>query len=316
MTTISAKIIADSVSSEGSRLTTMQLRYPRCIHSEFMTHRVFSRNASSSRAVPVERLIQDVLDDPFVPLHWGKNQRGMQADEECDELVEVRRFEYSQNEMTLGYDEVIERVGRETAWMEARDRAVEMARNFSEARYHKQVVNRLLEPFSHINVLVTATEWNNFFELRDHPDAEPHFQLLAKEMRKARDESTPVELIPGEWHLPYVSVADRIHADDAGDSNLLVKLSVARCARVSYLTQDGLQPLIENDLALYDRLVGSRPLHASPAEHQATPDSIIPGYEGPYGEWRAGGWERPSLWGNLRGWKQYRKMLEEREWRS
>lgn len=291
--TISAKIIADSVSPEGYRLTTMQLRYPRFVHAEFMTHRVFSRNASSSRAIPVERLIQDIIDDTAMPIHWGKNQKGMQAHEE------------------LG---PIERARARGVWRRARNRAIEQAQKMIEIGAHKQIVNRLLEPFSHINVLVTATEWTNFFGLRDHPDAQPEIRVLAQCMKAEMATSTPKLLKPGEWHLPYVTEDDVV---DCGVKNLqkcggfvvecdgsdLVKISVSRCARVSYLTHEGKRPSIKEDLELYDRLIGSKPLHASPAEHQATPDQ----YNEP--EKPRTGWEQPEQHGNLVGWIQYRKTL-------
>lgn len=297
--TISAKIIADS-RSEYSRLTSLQLRYPRFIHAEFMTHRVFSRNASSSRAIPVERLIADVLADTAMPMHWGANQKGMQAESECNEQVIVG---FGSDDYAFGT--------REEAWREARDRAIEMAKSFNTAGYHKQIVNRLLEPFSHINVLVSSTEWENFFQLRDHPDAQPEIQVLARAIKKAMAENTPKLLQPGEWHLPYVTDEDYgweyqcLEGDTpkhfATHSNEdLIKISCARCARVSYLTHDGKQPSIESDLKLYDRLVGSVPLHASPAEHVATPD-------GRYSF--AGEWHNSDQHGNFKGWRQHRKML-------
>lgn len=274
MTTIAAEIVADSISAEGVRLTTLQLRYPRWIHSELMTHRVFSRNASSSRAVPVHRLIDDIERDPAVPLFWGRNQPGMQAAAELN-----------------GDDR--DRAG--DAWHCALQAALTWAREIASAGAHKQIVNRVLEPFSHINVVVTATEWSNFFTLRRHDDAEPHIRVLADRMFEAMTASVPKLLLPGDWHLPYVTdwtqpVGAPIDAP--------VRASVARCARVSYLTHDGRVPDIVDDLALYDRLVASAPLHASPAEHQATPDRM-----------RWSGWETPALHGNLRGWIQFRKTL-------
>lgn len=291
MTTITAKVIADSVLSTGSRLTTLQLRYPRCIHSEFMTHRVFSRNASSSRAIPVRRLIQDILDDPFVPLHWGKNQKGMQADSEHAQAVNW-------------YDHEGDLVpqAREDAWLSGLEQAAALARAFDEAGYHKQLVNRLLEPFAHINVVVTSSKWENFFELRDHPDAEPHFRILAQEIRRARDASHPVLLSLGEWHLPYIS-ADWPHSVlDA------VQCSVARCARVSYLTTEGKEPSISEDLALYGRLVGSEPLHASPAEHQACARVLSQSF---VKDFDVSPLIADEVCGNFdHGWVQYRKILE------
>lgn len=305
--TITAKVIADSISPNNVRLTTLQLRYPRFIHAEFMTHRMFSRNASSSRAIPVERLIQDIIDDTAMPIHWGMNQKGMQADEENYSLV-LCGANKTETDRYGPYRE------REEAWKYARDRAIEMAQNFANADYHKQIVNRLLEPFSHINVLVTATEWANFFALRDHPDAQPEMQKLAREIRAAMALSKPVLRNLGEWHLPYVDEDDWIDVNGGGvvtpdQIETLRKISVARCARVSYMTHEGKRPTIEEDLALYERLVGAHPMHASPAEHQATPDEILPECEGPYDEWRVTRWKWPWLHGNFRGWIQFRKTL-------
>lgn len=270
--TITAKVIADSISPDGIRITTMQLRYPKFIHGEFMTHRVFSRNASSSRAIPVERLIQDVMDDPATPIHWGKNQKGMQADTENNTVV-----------ITDGGP-----MESRTAWLRARDKAVEAARAFTNAGYHKQIVNRLLEPFCHINVVVTATEWNNFFTLRRHPDAQPEMRVLAETILAEMKGTEPLELKYEEWHLPYID------KEDTGDLlENAIKVSVARCARVSYVTQDGKKSSIEDDLILYERLVGAQPLHASPAEHQATPNNL----------------QEDLINGNFKGWIQHRKLL-------
>jgi thymidylate synthase ThyX len=275
--TITARAIADSFSLfGGSRLTTFELRYPRFIHSEVMTHRVFSRNASSSRAIPVKKLIEDVMNDPAMPIHWGKNQKGMQAEEE----LSPQDIEKAKNR-----------------WLAARDQAVEAARELDAIGAHKQIVNRILEPFSHITVTVTATQWSNFFALRCHPDAQPEIQALGDAVWKAREESEPALLDTGQWHLPYIT---RAEIDNLSiKTNDLIKMSVARCARTSYLTHDKKEPSIEQDLALYDRLVGSEPLHASPAEHQATPDMMDSN----------GQWRNRELHGNLVGWIQYRKTL-------
>lgn len=308
MTTITAQIIADSISPDKIRLTTMLLRYPRFIHAELMTHRVFSRNASSSRAIPVEKTIKAILEDTAMPIHWGKNQKGMQADEECNEKV----------------DDGFDGCSRETAWLWARDNAIEVAQAFHKAGYHKQIVNRLLEPFSHINVVVTSTYWANWYKLRDHPMAMPEIQILAQVMAVNQENSIPKELQPGQWHLPFINNEDfkehyldlkAIHNHGGQEADFYhsfnpeeillndkIKCSVARCARTSYLTIEGKKPDIEADLKLYERLVGSEPLHASPCEHQATPDERY--------------WAKPEIWmhrsqhGNLFGWRQYRKMLK------
>lgn len=273
--TISARIIADSVGPYGNRVTTMELRYPRFIHAEFMTHRVFSRNASSSRAIPVKKLINDVIGDPAMPIHWGKNQKGMQANEELSDFDK--------------------RLAKQR-WLWARDYAVQQAIALDAIGAHKQVVNRVLEPFSHITVTVTATEWTNFFTLRCHEDAQPEIRVLADAMYAAMQDSTPRELGAGEWHLPYVREEE--FRDYTLPISTLIKLSVARCARTSYLTHDKKEPKLEQDLELYERLVGSEPLHASPAEHQCRPDVKI-----------GAGWMNPELHGNLVGWVQYRKKL-------
>jgi len=288
--TVQAKIIADSVSPQGIRLTTMQLRYPKFIHGEFMTHRVFSRNASSSRAIPVERLIQDVLDDPAMPVYWGSNKPGMQAGAELDDFDKPLAI---------------------NGWLNARDEAVKKARAIAGLGIHKQIVNRIIEPWCHINVVVTSTEWANFYALRRHPDAQPEMKALADAMWEAQQASTPKFLQPGEWHVPYIEKSDwdyaRLHSRLDGTPLGLIKLSVARCARVSYLTHEGRAPSVEADLVLYNRLVGSVPLHASPAEHQATPDD--------WNTWKnarneEGDWSNPEQHGNFVGWRQYRKLLE------
>jgi hypothetical protein len=296
MTTITAKVVADSISPEGIRLTTMHLRYPRFIHPEFMTHRVFSRNARSSRAVPIKTIIDEVVNDPVVPLFWGKNQKGMQASEENHQEVIIG---FGSDDYVWG--------SREEGWLIARDAAVNMAREFERSGYHKQVVNRLLEPFMHIDTLVTATDWDNFFALRDHKDAEPHIQVLARSMRDAMNASTPQRLVPGQWHLPYVPDNDAPVYDFGAKRDLdliplAIKVSVARCARISYRPFDG-NATIEAELQRYEDLVGSQPIHASPAEHQATPDER--GMWGEYAMW----WDHQNEHGNFCGWRQYRKML-------
>ena len=243
----SAKIIADSVGYYGgamSRLTTVQLRYPRLVHSETMTHRVFSRNASSSRAIPVAKMIEQVRNDPAAPYVWTTNKPGMQGDVVTDP------------ELIAKYDQM---------WIEAANQAADNAEVLMGEGLHKQVVNRILEPFQWISVIVTATEWANWFELRNHKDADPTIKRLAEVMLAAMEASEPKHLIAGEWHLPYVSKEEKSALPIA----TLVKISAARCARVSYLTHDGEFPDVDKDIALYERLVGSRPLHASPIEHQA-----------------------------------------------
>ena len=275
MENLTAKVVEDSLSKHGRRLTTMQLHYPRFIHSEFMTHRVFSRNASSSRAIPVAKIIDKVRTEPAEPTHWGQNQSGMQANVELDESNKKKAREL---------------------WLQAAENAAKITQELQEIGLHKQVANRLLEPFSHISVIVTATEWKNFFDLRAHEDAQPEIHTLAVLMQEAMDGSKPKTIIDDAtvtegWHLPYITENERAASNDP---QLLAKMSASRCARVSYLTHDGATPSQEKDLQLYDRLVGSEPIHASPVEHQATP------------------LKDPNQWSrNFRGWLQFRDQVEQ-----
>jgi len=304
--TISASVIADSISASGVRLTTFKLRYPRFIHAEFMTHRTFSRNASSSRAIPVAKMIEDLRRDPAMPVHWGSNQPGMQAGEEVNASLKS---------------------SCESQWLKSMEDCIRSAQMmYTLGGLHKQIANRILEPWAHINVVCTATDYANFYALRRHKDAQPEIKVLADAMWDAQQDSTPFGLAPGEWHLPYIDwkpAYNRLKSDSqdwmaAEDQitghgvlrvvpqeeqviEILKKVSVARCARVSYLTHDGRPTSVEEDIALYNRLLGSSPLHASPAEHQATPDTTT-------GDtWTL--FDHEFQHGNLTGWRQLRKML-------
>lgn len=250
--TITAKIIEHSRAVNGKELFTVQLTYPRFIHAEVLTHRDKSRNASSSRAIPVKKLIDATLADPAFFVHIGKNQSGMQAKEEVS-------------------DEVREIFHRE--WVELAGIVASYVNRWSTCYdIHKQVANRALEPWQHIHVVLSGTEWENMDSLRDHEDAQPEFQALQKAIIAARNASTPRqlgdnELIADGWHLPYVTQAERDEFWDAPE--YLARVSTARCARVSYLTHDGENPDMKKDLDLFMRLVGGVPLHASPTEHPA-----------------------------------------------
>ncbi|UCR75524.1 thymidylate synthase [Alcaligenes phage vB_Af_QDWS595] len=302
-------IIADSISQEGKRITTFQLRYWRGIHAEVKTHRIisqtpemittlelpcalmdyseFSRNAGSSRARPSAAIIKQVSEDPWGPLHWGKNQPGMQANEEMD-----------------GTD----KENAKFMWKSAAMSAASHAKTLMNLGAHKQIVNRILEPYTFIDVVVTSTSYDNFFALRIHPDADPTIQDLAQRMYDEYIKSDPVKLNVGDWHLPYITDEDVVQASGwiKDDDNrisltleLLRKMSAARCARVSYALFDGSKANIEKDLELYDKLVGSQPIHASPTEHQATPDYKY-----------ADRWVDPEYWGNFDGWVQNRKLIK------
>lgn len=285
------KLLKDSISAEHKRLRTFQLRYPRFIHSELMTHRVFSRNASSSRAIPVKRMIEDILADPAMPIHWGANQPGMQAHKELPKHI----AEWAKME-----------------WLASMQVAVKQAQRLHDLGAHKQIVNRILEPYMHINVVLTATDLANWYALRRDADAQPEIKHLAELMWCVQECSVPTLLQPGEWHLPYVDT-ENVRWNDPISVNNAIKVSVARCARVSYTLHDGSSSTIEKDIELHDKLVVATPLHASPAEHQATPDIMGQGHQGPYGEWIPPRWRRKFEHGNLHGWIQYRKTLKN-EW--
>ena len=239
-----AEIIADSVNLAGDRLTTFVLTYHRMIHSEFMTHRMLSKNSSSSRAIPVEKMIKLVESQAVYPLHWGKNQKGMAAETEVS-AAEIQ--------------------AASAVWQAAREDAIRHARQLVEIGIHKQVVNRLLEPFSTITVICSGTEYQNFFNQRCHPDAQPEIQDLARKMLAAYENSQPRQLAAGEWHLPLIKQED---IEEIQDINEVIKVAVGRCARVSYLNHDGVRSLAD-DVKLHDRLLISKPAHLSPFEHIA-----------------------------------------------
>lgn len=277
---ITAKVVADSVNPSGSRITTFVLTYPRFIHSEFMTHRMISRNASSSRAIPVKKQIQMVLDNPVVPLAFTRNKKGMQGGEALDESAS-KAAEY--------------------AWLTAMGYAVKYAQLLCDLDVHKQYANRILEPYAHITVVATATDWDNFFALRMHPAAQPEINALAHAMFAEMQASKPQELSLGKWHLPFVDAqAMQEIKDYCGVSclqdkqeavDLAILRSVARCARVSYLNHDGTASTIADDSKLFTQLIGGSPIHASPAEHQAQSADFV------------------NHLGNFKGWVQYRKTL-------
>lgn len=277
MAHIKVKILADSITPQGDiRGTTFQLEYWRAFHGEMLTHRVFSRSASSSRAIPVTTMIRNVWDNPAAPTYWGSNKAGMQAG---TELTGFKLW------------------ASKKVWGLAAKAACMFAKGLSKLGVHKQIANRLLEPFQYIQVVVTSTQWDNFFELRDHPDAFPEFRDLARSMHFMLKNNKPTVLRSGEWHLPYVLPAERrIHQMVS-----LLKFSTARCARVSYNRHDGGMPLPEKDIALHDDLVVSEPRHASPSEHQFMFDGTGISFD-----------NEMDLQGNLRGEGivQYRKLLE------
>lgn len=303
-------ILASRGANGAPPIYTIRMRYPRPIHGEIMTHRVFSRNARSSRAVPVQTMLNEVRTIPYVPWHWGKNQKGMQANEECNALVKLQSVKYANG--GLYYRD--EDFDSENAWLKARDVAADVAKAFMNVGYHKQNPNRLLEPFSWMDTLITATDWANFLHLRDHKDAEPHLQDLARLVKQAIDEATIWVRDEGEWHLPYINNDDRRLADSLFDASpvrkqqmvneFLCKISAARCARISYKPFDG-DASYERELERYNSLVTSERIHASPLEHQAQVDRLDPD------EPNTGKWECANFSGNFApGWIQFRKTIK------
>ena len=258
-----ARVVLDSVAPSRKRLTTFELTYPRFVHAELMTHRVFSRNAASSRAIPTPRLIEAVKKTPAMPVWWGKNQAGMQANEEMDS---------------------VNKLIAEQAWLSARDKAVETAEALYALGAHKQIVNRVLEPWMHITVIVTASTYDNWFKLRAHKDAQPEIRVLAERMLEEYMASTPEPLEAGKWHLPYVSSDEK----ERYPLEVTRAISTARCARVSYVRQLEVKP-VEEDVSRHNDLAASG--HWSPFEHPAM---------------ALGTAERI---GNFAGWLQYRKMF-------
>lgn len=258
------QILADTRNPVGNRLTTFCVTYPRFIHAEILTHRDKSRNSASSRAIPVSRMLRNIEENPVVPIHWGANQKGMQA-------FDVLSPEDQEKAKAL--------------WLSARDSAVSHARQLLELGLHKQIANRITEPWMWITVILSGTNWNHMFKLRCHEAAEPHFQRLSGMMRTAYDENKPVDLVAGEWHLPLLQPG----ADGELSCEDRVRVCTARCARVSYLTHEGTRD-VEKDMELHDSL--STNGHWSPFEHVAKALKV------------------PKRIGNFVGYEQYRKSFQ------
>ncbi|CAH9014440.1 putative FAD-dependent thymidylate synthase [Vibrio phage 277E43-1] len=305
---ISAKIVGDSVNYNGNRVTTYELEYHRYIHGEVMTHRLFSRNAMSSRAVPVDKMIEQ---SNTIPIHFGKNQAGMQADYEHEDIETGKEF-----------------------WEEAKHNAIETAANLTALGFHKQVVNRLLEPFQMMKIVLTATEFENFFWLRCDKDAQPEIQELARLMFECREESKPELLEAGEWHTPYVQYVThgsglKGYFDNEGNSLTIeeaIAISSSCCAQVSYRSIDN---SYDKAMKVYERLgVGDNKIHASPFEHVACPMVYTNSFDHTRAyinkptkeltqkdtEWEKGVTHcdrNMNLWsGNFKGWIQHRQLLD------
>lgn len=326
-TEIFAKSVLASSTALSPTLHSIHMRLPRFILAELNTHRIKSKNSRSSRAVPIPTMLKEVIENPVIPIHWGLAQKGMQAYEQNNRPIKIEQMDEFGNEFTV-------EISNESAWLHARDAAVEWATKFYEAGYHKQVVNRLLEPFMHVDSLVSSTTWANFTWLRDHHAAEPHIQELARCVIKVLEETVPVVKDPGHWHLPYIQDGDYgqvvEHLRDGSRAYILPEVAIealkqvsaARCARISYKPFDG-NATIAAELERFKSLIESDRVHASPVEHQATPDQKslfrkqvlrnpdMAKY--PDDEWETVSegydYNNPQLHGNFQGWIQFRKTI-------
>ncbi|CBW47020.1 N4 gp30-like protein [Roseovarius sp. 217 phage 1] len=283
---LQVEVILASTAADAPPIYTIRMRYPRPIHGEIMTHRVFGRNARSSRAVPVRTMLNEVRTIPYVPWHWLKNKPGMQGTEPLTPEEEEEAITY---------------------WLSAANTAchhVEQLFDPDGLNIHKQNPNRLLEPFSWMDTLITATEWNNFLWLRQHGAAEPHLQDLANLVYQAIEDTQLILRDPDEWHMPYITYEERTQYH----SDVLLKISAARCARISYKPFNG-DGSVSKELERADLLMNDERVHASPFEHQAKPDTLSWNFPEFEGEPDVKAWANPMLHGNLTGWIQYRKLI-------
>lgn len=285
----SAKIIAHSKAPNGEELITFEIELHRFVLPEFNTHRLLSRNFQSSRAVPIEKMIEQVRNSPAYPVHWGKNQAGMVAENELSLDILVMDVNY----MDGSYQSTLEE-----AWLNAARQSANTAEMFNIAGLHKQIVNRVLEPFMKTKGVVTATRksYEAFFKLRCHKDAQPEIKLLAERMRDALDNSIPKELTYGKYHLPYLN-------GDISEMSIkdAIKISTSCCGQVSYRKLDD---SLTKALKIYDMLnlpingkYPEEPPHFSPTEHIA---KIVDGHVYPES---SGNFNSRVFW-------QYRKALE------
>ena len=296
---ISAKVIADSVCPQGVRMTTMEIEYPRFILAELNTHRMLSKNSASSRAIPVKAMHEFIKDNPATPVSWGKNQPGMKANEQVGSSIATEALEI---------------------WNRAKDDALHWSDALAhKLAIHKQIANRITEPWMTMKTVISGTEWNNFFHLRNHADAQPEIKALAEAMTVAYTTHLPVVLKPGQWHLPYITIAEYVptgelqYLNNNFDPISLEEakiVSASCCAQVSYRKNDD---SFDKAKKIYDQLILSEPVHASPIEHQATPMDVDSMCRFEPDTWQPGVTHvsaNSDLWsGNLRGWIQHRKLI-------
>lgn len=295
---ITATMVKDSVSVvSGVRLTTMRLVYPRFIHAEFLTHRSFSRNSSSSRAQPSASVLE-YMDSHGIamPIEWGQNCSGMQAKEELD--FESKRVAMS-------------------AWAKAAADATMNHKEMAATKAHKQIANRISEPYQFMTTVVSSTEWSNFFALRNHTDAQPEIQELAKAMQDVFEKSKPEPLgiMANEWHTPFIltkrgELGNLLYfhpesGEEISDEDARM-ISISCCAQESYRKND---TSLEKAKSMYARLYESKPPHMSPFEHVATPMSAYMWRERLNASHLIGD-QIAQFSGNFRGWVQFRKTLK------
>ncbi len=289
--TIQASIVLDSVNTvTGDRITTFRVRIAKFLVAEINRHRALSQSWASSRAIPSKVLRRQVIDDPFVPIHWGKNQKGMSAE---TELTGLR--------LTVA----------KKLWLYARYLACAAHWLGEWLGLHKQLNNRFIEPWMWADGVMSATEWHNFFLLRCDESAQPELRCLALQMRSLYQSSKPTKLYSGQTHMPFIDAVDIVNArnhiafeaDNLSERvtlqlAVLKRMSAARCARTTYLLRDGQRPTVEKDLSTSKMLFESVPPHLSPSEHVAEAMS------------------EPGQSGNFSGWKQFRKEFKNESGRS
>ena len=354
MSKIEATVVADSINPQGDRLTSLLITFPRILLSEINTHRMLSKNTSSSRAIPFHKMVEAVENDPFIPIAWQKEHKGMQGTEYWTEKDEVRidignEFEYIESIQPITEEFKIR-------WLEARDKAINVAVGMNDLELTKQLCNRLLEPFMWTTMLITGSKegWDNFFNLRcpqykihqgtykskkealkyglsngelknwsdldwlqnNEGQAEIHMMALAESIYDAVNESTPKQLSPNGWHIPFSNkipfvgnLTESINEDNTYwkdyDEQNKVKISTAMAARTSYtIVGDEKEIDYEKMIGLHDRLIAQDPPHSSPMEHCCicvTDEDYNKSLKG-----EEKGWFR-----NYKGFKSYRQIIEE-----
>lgn len=307
-----ARLIASSINEYGDWVRTFSVKGHLMILPESNTHRTDSKSIQSGRAVPTVTLRERMLNDIAYPVYYGRNRKGMSAAEEC--------LEYVRHPFTG------EMLRPDQAWMAMAQTMAAWSESLTEAGWHKQLSNRPMSPFLYYHGTITATERDNYYGLRRHGDAQPEIRALADAMWEAEQSAlAPRVLKPGEWHTPWIEEQDHdmvsafiLRHDLPSHSHVMLinLVSAARCARSSYSTFDGRRSTVENDLRLCIDLIRSRPIHASPFEHQCTPDTKKV-------EWVATDinseaearevWAYPEDHRNFKGFRQLRAFLERGE---